>query len=601
MQNPETFSSGTKPLAVNTQRQLEVKILTALNNQGSGGGGGGGGTASTVGTGAPEGVVTGSPGAFWFDTAASAFWEKISGTGNTGWVQIAAILALLFLWLANGNAQPTNTLPISMRSTNGYGVGAFTFDSDGSGTLNVTLSGGSIVTAGAVFVGGVSGVTAAVYGFPGGSFLEGDLFSPEGIDVFDSQGDYWQFNGTGGLSQNIIGGIPYPFTVLLDGSISGNNLNIGGTSYFTGDVTNNGILWFVNGGGWGANGSGGITGSTADRNHSWVFREDGSLLINNGQHMFSGNGNVNFDNGRYAFLDDGSFSLNNGNQIRGDVNNNITIAIQHSLNSDQSFNLGGYWVSDNQGNLQGAGGNFNLKNNGDTVTLGTNGASSYASTAVPGFSGDGSGLVNLNLDLTNATNNDVLTSNALYAALSGMGINALTSDVLASGSGSVVATLKNTGTAGTYTKTTFDAQGRETSGTTLAVGDIPSLPISILSSTVATNNALNGQTAGVTVATLVNGSGTNTYRVGGGLTVNAVTLDVIQFKVVYTDETATSRTQTFFPMGATTASLSATGASPFPTADIRVAANTTITVSTILTTGTGSINYDTWGNISPIK
>src|ERR1043166_6968898 len=42
--------------------------------------------------------------------------------------------------------------------------------------------------------------------------------------------------------------------------------------------------------------------------------------------------------------------------------------------------------------------------------------------------------------------------------------------------GSVATTLKNTGTAGTYTKITFDAQGRETSGTTLSAGDIPAIP-----------------------------------------------------------------------------------------------------------------------------
>lgn len=41
----------------------------------------------------------------------------------------------------------------------------------------------------------------------------------------------------------------------------------------------------------------------------------------------------------------------------------------------------------------------------------------------------------------------------------------LTGDVTGSGTGSFATTLKNTGTAGTYTKTTFDAQGRETSGT----------------------------------------------------------------------------------------------------------------------------------------
>lgn len=49
----------------------------------------------------------------------------------------------------------------------------------------------------------------------------------------------------------------------------------------------------------------------------------------------------------------------------------------------------------------------------------------------------------------------------------------LTGDVTGNGSNSIATTLKNTGTAGTYTKTTFDAQGRETGGTTLALTDLP--------------------------------------------------------------------------------------------------------------------------------
>jgi len=48
-------------------------------------------------------------------------------------------------------------------------------------------------------------------------------------------------------------------------------------------------------------------------------------------------------------------------------------------------------------------------------------------------------------------------------------------------SGTRVLTLKNTGTAGEYTKVTFDAQGRETSGTTLSFSDIPDLSGTYLS------------------------------------------------------------------------------------------------------------------------
>jgi hypothetical protein len=87
------------------------------------------------------------------------------------------------------------------------------------------------------------------------------------------------------------------------------------------------------------------------------------------------------------------------------------------------------------------------------------------------FTGDGSGLTNLN-----ATS---LSSGTVPAAR----MPALTGDVTTS-AGSVATTLKNTGTAGTYTKITFDAQGRETSGTTLSAGDIPAIPESGVTSLV---------------------------------------------------------------------------------------------------------------------
>jgi hypothetical protein len=51
----------------------------------------------------------------------------------------------------------------------------------------------------------------------------------------------------------------------------------------------------------------------------------------------------------------------------------------------------------------------------------------------------------------------------------------VTGDATGSGTTAIALTLKNTGTAGTYTKITTDAQGRVSSGTTLAASDIPDL------------------------------------------------------------------------------------------------------------------------------
>lgn len=115
-------------------------------------------------------------------------------------------------------------------------------------------------------------------------------------------------------------------------------------------------------------------------------------------------------------------------------------------------------------------------------------------------------------------------------------------------------------------------------------------------------NDLTAQTGAVGTVTSysVPGSGSfNTFRVGGYITVTAVSLDVIQLQVTWTDETNTSRTQSFFVQGATTG-ISATGANAYSPMDIRVKQGTPITVATVLTTGTGSITYDVGATITQL-
>jgi hypothetical protein len=114
---------------------------------------------------------------------------------------------------------------------------------------------------------------------------------------------------------------------------------------------------------------------------------------------------------------------------------------------------------------------------------------------------------------------------------------------------------------------------------------------------IVANADLTSQSGAATVTTYTAPASNGTYRVGGYLNITAVTLDVIQLQVAWTDETNASRTQIFFPMGTTVAGIGATGFTPFPTADIRVKASTTITVSTVLTTGSGSIGYDVGASI----
>lgn len=79
---------------------------------------------------------------------------------------------------------------------------------------------------------------------------------------------------------------------------------------------------------------------------------------------------------------------------------------------------------------------------------------------------------------------------------------------------------------------------------------------------------------------------TNTYSVFGYLNVTALTLDVIQPRVVFTDERGTVQT---LSLGT---SISATGFNSLPYTTIRVKGGTVIDITNALTTGTGSIAYD---------
>ena len=51
-------------------------------------GGGGTGGAGIVGVGSPEGVVTAAPGTNYTDSSTGNYWVKLSGVGNTGWIEL---------------------------------------------------------------------------------------------------------------------------------------------------------------------------------------------------------------------------------------------------------------------------------------------------------------------------------------------------------------------------------------------------------------------------------------------------------------------------------------------------------------------------------
>jgi hypothetical protein len=116
--------------------------------------------------------------------------------------------------------------------------------------------------------------------------------------------------------------------------------------------------------------------------------------------------------------------------------------------------------------------------------------------------------------------------------------------------------------------------------------------------TVNTTTAANltAQTAAVTIAT-VTPTAAGSDRVGGYVSVTALATDTSELEVTYTDENSVAQTQLFYPLGASSALISGTGAYVFPSMDIRVKANTAVTLKTILPTSSGSITYDAGGTI----
>lgn len=113
---------------------------------------------------------------------------------------------------------------------------------------------------------------------------------------------------------------------------------------------------------------------------------------------------------------------------------------------------------------------------------------------------------------------------------------------------------------------------------------------------------ITAQTAAGNITTYTVGGSDGSFMVTANLNITAISIDVIQTQVVYTDETNTSRTLIMYGMGTTSAGLTTTGVSNYaPVAELRAKAGTTITVQTTLTTGAGSITFNAHGSIIQIR
>lgn len=204
-----------------------------------------------------------------------------------------------------------------------------------------------------------------------------------------------------------------------------------------------------------------------------------------------------------------------------------------------------------------------------------------------------------NITATNVTGTNTGDQN-IFSTISVSGqsdiIADTTSDTLTLVNGANIAVTTNAGTdsATISFSGTLPVANGGTGQTSLSAAGIPQIVAS------GDLTAQSAAVASITTATSPNDGSSHTYSVGGYITVTAISVNTITLQVTYTDETSTSRAQSFFGEGLTTAAVSTTGGFAFPPMTIRVKANTAITVLTAVV-GVGSETYDTGGYITRIN
>jgi hypothetical protein len=244
------------------------------------------------------------------------------------------------------------------------------------------------------------------------------------------------------------------------------------------------------------------------------------------------------------------------------------------INEDTLFSYEDFSVVTNQGG-------FILDKRGGRMTiLNSLKADTSAILNIPP-SNTGHGLASLNiasgLPLTNPHDGDIWNDGGVLKFRSG-------------------ASTKVLGNAGTVT--TFSAVN--SSGINFSVSNASTTPtLSVTSvtgilATAASADLTSKTTATTTVVSFANSASAATFKVGAYLTVNSVTTDVVNMRIAWTDENNTAQIFNY-------SNISTTGYNNQAELNIRVKASTTITVSTILTTSSGSINYDVGASIMQIK
>ena len=108
---------------------------------------------------------------------------------------------------------------------------------------------------------------------------------------------------------------------------------------------------------------------------------------------------------------------------------------------------------------------------------------------------------------------------------------------------------------------------------------------------------LTAQSAAGNITTFTVGASTATFEIKAYLAVTAISTDIIETQVTFTDENNTAQTANFYMQGATSQLISTTGYVPYPPMIIRAKNATVITVKTTLINSSGSITYDAGARI----
>jgi len=141
-----------------------------------------------------------------------------------------------------------------------------------------------------------------------------------------------------------------------------------------------------------------------------------------------------------------------------------------------------------------------------------------------------------------------------------------------------------------------NVSGSSASPAALTASQVASLIASSAPTSIALTQASNDLTAQTTagnITTFTVGASTATFNISAYLNVTAISTDVIQVQVMYTDENNTSQTVSY-------TTLNSISDSNYNPVTIRAKNGTVITVKTNLTVGAGSVTYDAGARITQL-